>query len=202
MVLPPETPDVRADRFLKDRFPAVSRAEITAALAQGKIRIGWRCVQKGDLLKAGDRLVLDPSLRWTEPSLRPNPLLSVDIIYADPDILIVNKPAGLPVHPLNWDETETLANAVVARYPELAAVGSPPKEAGFVHRLDTGTSGLVVAARNLETHRSLQEAFVTSEVHKLYLGLVWGRLEGSGEIRQPIAPPSTGTPSSTSATSP
>lgn len=193
--IPPESDGIRIDRFLKDHFPEISRPEIIRALDNGQIRVNGRRIIKGERVTAGSSVELNEKLAaWSHPKLLPNSSIALTVVHQDADLVIFNKPAGIPVHPLYWDETNTLANGALARFPELATVGSPPKEAGFVHRLDTGTSGLVVAARTATAYDAMRQLFAGDGIEKIYLGLVWGRLDGTGVIEAPIASDGRGSP--------
>lgn len=144
-----------------------------------------RRARKGDALVGGEEVValLEPAGRSPEPQ----PSLSLVIWYEDPDLAVVEKPGGWPIHPLRSGETGTLANAVVARWPECGEASPDPREGGVAHRLDTPTSGLVVVARNRKAWDSLRAQFASRTVHKEYLALVAGRYEGPGIIDTPIA---------------
>jgi 23S rRNA pseudouridine1911/1915/1917 synthase len=115
----------------------------------------------------------------------PEPDLALDVLHADARLLAVAKPAGQPSHPLRPGETGTLANALVARYPECAAVGRDVREAGLVHRLDRGTSGVLIAARDLDAYSFARRAFAAGQVDKTYLALVAGAAS-TGELDAPL----------------
>ena len=95
---------------------------------------------------------------------QPDPTLALEVLLEHPDIVVVNKPAGMPSQPLRAGELGTVANAVVARWPECAAIGDDPRDGGLVHRLDIGTSGVLVAARTDARTATLREAFGKGEV--------------------------------------
>ncbi len=109
------------------------------------------------------------------------------IVHADGQVVVADKPAGMPSHPLKPGETGTAANALVGRFPELASVGPAPREGGLVHRLDTDTSGLLLAARTDAAHALLRAQFAARTVEKGYLALVAGELHAGGEIDVPLA---------------
>src|SRR5206468_5418481 len=116
----------------------------------------------------------------------PQPGLELGIVHADAQIVVVDKPAGMPSHPLRPGELGTAANALVARFPELAQVGPSPREGGLVHRLDTDTSGLLLAARTDAAHAKLRAQFSGRAVEKGYLALVAGEIHAGGEIALPL----------------
>ncbi len=108
-------------------------------------------------------------------------------MHADAHVVLADKPAGMPSHPLKPGETGTAANALVARFPELASVGAAPREGGLVHRLDIDTSGLLLAARTEPAYAALRAQFGARAVEKGYLALVAGELHAGGEIDVPLA---------------
>ena len=113
--------------------------------------------------------------------------LALDVIHEDASVIVVNKPGGVPCHPLNADERDTVMNAVVARFPEIATVGEKPLEGGLVHRLDNGTSGALLIARNRGTFDKLRDAIRAGRIARRYEALVAGALERKTEIDAPIA---------------
>ncbi|MBI5583284.1 MAG: RluA family pseudouridine synthase [Deltaproteobacteria bacterium] len=176
----------RLDRFLQSRLPRLSRRMWQELFAAGKIRMNQRIAAKGDSVKSGDRInvnlptgldalpLADPSVRFTVP-------------YQDPDLLVVDKPGLIPTHPLKVWERGTLANGLVSRFPELRGVGPEPLEPGLVHRLDTGTSGLLLVARQAEARERLKKDLARRRWTKKYLALVRGRLEREETITAPLA---------------
>src|SRR5262249_11563437 len=108
--------------------------------------------------------------------------------FVDDDVIVVDKPPGLVVHPGAGNRTGTLIQGLLARYPELAGVGPDPTRPGVVHRIDRDTSGLLVVARTPTAYDSLVGQLSAREVERRYLGLVWGRFDApAGEIDGPIA---------------
>jgi 23S rRNA pseudouridine1911/1915/1917 synthase len=141
----------RLDRILTSRFPGVGRRRWAELFAAGWVRIDGVQAKKGDRVAPGAEV----TVRAAPPvggELAPVPEidLPLDLIHQDARLVALAKPAGQPSHPLRPGETGTLANALVARFPECAAVGRDAREAGLVHRLDRGTSGAIVAARDME----------------------------------------------------
>jgi 23S rRNA pseudouridine1911/1915/1917 synthase len=116
----------------------------------------------------------------------PQPELPIRIVHADAHVVVADKPAGMPSHPLEPGEQGTAANALVGRFPELASVGPSPREGGLVHRLDTDTSGLLLAARTEAAHAMLRAQFSARTVEKGYLALVGGEIHAGGEIALPL----------------
>jgi 23S rRNA pseudouridine1911/1915/1917 synthase len=166
----------RVDKALAKQFPDAGRRQLAQLFEDGCVRVAGKLAKKGDRVVAGD--VIEVS---REPvsgdALRPvpDPDVPLVILVERADIVAVDKPAGLPSQPLRAGERGTIANALVHRYPECAEIGDDPRDGGLVHRLDIGTSGVLVAARTPEAHRALREAFGAGLVHKEYLAIVDNR---------------------------
>jgi len=174
----------RADRAVADAL-GISRSEARELIDAGKVRLGGKRLRKGDRLEAGAALELDATPEG-EPVVA-QPELPFAVLLETPTLVVVDKPAGMACHPLRPGERGTLANALIARFPECVAAGDSPREAGLCHRLDRETSGAILAARNREAFRALREQFRRREVEKVYLGLVEGRLAPSaGTIEVPL----------------
>jgi 23S rRNA pseudouridine1911/1915/1917 synthase len=157
-------PSERLDRWLRRELPGCSRRLAHALIADGSVRLDGRRTAKGALVHAGMEVTLPRTV-----ALTPNPLLDLAVVYEDADLVAVAKPGGMPSHPLDPRECDTVVNALLARYPETAGLAG-----GLAHRLDTGTSGLLLAARSLETWTSLRTAFRARAVAKRYLAVVAG----------------------------
>jgi 23S rRNA pseudouridine1911/1915/1917 synthase len=184
-VVPPALAGERLDRVLA-LLTNRSRSEVTALLAGGAVRVDDEIVTAGKTRVAADQ-VLDVDLPAGDPSgPRPDPTIPLDVRFADDSIVVVDKPAGLVVHPAAGHGDGTLVNALLARFPEIAAVGDPARP-GIVHRLDIGTSGLLVAARSNASYASLVAQLAARRVRRVYLALVWGRVDAAtGLIDAPI----------------
>jgi 23S rRNA pseudouridine1911/1915/1917 synthase len=167
----------------------ISRARVKRAIETGAVVLNGRARPKGAVVAAGDVIrihvgqVPDPEI----PAV-PTPDAPLVVRYESEAVLVVDKPAGQPSAPLRPGETETLANAVVGKYPELASVGYSPREPGLAHRLDTDTSGLVVVARTAAAFEALRRALKEERLVKSYL-LVCAEadLPDQGTIAYPIA---------------
>lgn len=183
-----ETGGVRADRFLAEKLSGRGRRALARAFEDGHVRVNGRRARKGQFLEAGDEVEVDeapPDAAALQPIAQPE--LPLDVLHEDAERVCVAKPPGMPTHPLRAGERGTLANALVARYPECAGAGLDPREAGFAHRLDTGTSGVLLAARTPAAWRALRATFHEGRVDKEYLALVVGEVGRAGEIDLPIA---------------
>lgn len=178
----------RLDRFLVDVTPGLSRARAKAILEAGQVRVDGHRVRKGDPLVEGNVVEVSGEL----PPQDFTPVATADVAltvrYEDADVVVVEKPAGVPTHPLRPDETGTLVNALLARYPEMAAVGFHLREPGLLHRLDTDTTGLLLAARNKAAFEALRAATAEEKLEKRYLALVEGRMAGDGVVEFPLVP--------------
>ena len=152
---------------------------------RGLVRINGRRSKKSEIVGAEDRIEVAATNR--RAAIEPNSELALDIIHNDASVIVVNKPGGVPCHPLNADERDTVMNAVVARFPDVATVGEKPLEGGLVHRLDNGTSGALLIARNRGTFDKLRDAIRAGRIARRYEALVAGALERKTEIDAPIA---------------
>jgi 23S rRNA pseudouridine1911/1915/1917 synthase len=175
----------RLDKFLIRNFPQTSRAYWKEHLIQ-TVRVDGKRVAKGHLLRGGEKLNLLQAPLSCGASIRPNFKLHLKILYKDHDLMAIDKAPGLPCHPLTAEETETVANAVVAKFPEQAETG-PQLEAGLLHRLDNDTSGVLLFARHPKSLEAFQRLNRGGNIAKYYLAWVEGHLNGMGKIRFPIA---------------
>jgi 23S rRNA pseudouridine1911/1915/1917 synthase len=169
----------RLDRWLAWRFPAESRARLQSLIAAAAVRVDGRPPRPALRLKAGQTIEVD----WPEPEPAvPQPeALPLTIVHEDADLLVVDKPAGLVVHPGAGATGGTLVNALLHHVRDLSGVGGVLRP-GIVHRLDRGTSGLLVVAKHDAAHRDLSHQFAERAVSKEYLALVLGtprRKEGT-----------------------
>ena len=177
----------RLDALLLARFPAATRAFSRQAIECGNVLVNNRPCLKGQKLRAGDRVAIVHLKEECDNRVLPDAAVPVRIVFEDGHLLAANKPAGMPVHPLTCEETGTLMNGLVARYPELAGLGDQPLMAGALHRIDTGTSGLVLAARTQAAFDALRAQFEAQEVEKVYLALVEGHVAVPGHLSHELA---------------
>lgn len=176
----------RVDRVVA-MVAGVSRADAAATVTAGGVRLDGEVVSTGkQRVRAGQVLEIDPAALPASVPPQPEPEVELHVVYDDPDVIVVDKPAGLVVHPAAGHAHGTLVNGLLARYPELAAVGDPTRP-GIVHRLDVGTSGLLVVARTALAYEVLVAALARRELTRRYDVLVWGSPEASsGLIDAPI----------------
>ncbi len=174
----PEEEGLRIDAWLSLRYPALSHADVRRALSKGALTLRGRPCAKGETVRLGEPYVLG----W-EPSAPAKPLpnrdLPLDILWQDDVLIALRKPAGMNCQPNDPTERDTLANALLAHFPEVAGVGDGPLTCGVLHRIDRDTSGLVLAARNQAVYLALRAQFAARTVTKRYLALV------AGEVRAP-----------------
>jgi 23S rRNA pseudouridine1911/1915/1917 synthase len=165
----------RLDRFLTRQLPTHSRAYLQQLIEQGHIMVDGRATKSGYRLRAGDHItvILPPP---TPSGVLPE-RICLEVLYEDSHLLVVNKPAGMVVHPTPGNVSGTLVNALLAHCTELSGIGGVERP-GIVHRLDKDTSGAIVVAKDDVTHRGLASQFAARQVQKLYLAIV------RGDIRQ------------------
>jgi 23S rRNA pseudouridine1911/1915/1917 synthase len=163
----------RLDRFLAGKLPELSRARLQALIADGAVRSGGRTIRDGNhRIKPGETYeVAVPPPAPAEPQGEDIPL---HVVYEDKDLIVIDKPAGLVVHPAAGNPDGTLVNALIAHCGDsLKGVGGVARP-GIVHRLDKDTSGLLVAAKNERTMRSLAKQFANHTIERAYHAIVWG----------------------------
>jgi 23S rRNA pseudouridine1911/1915/1917 synthase len=184
-----DTPE-RIDRFLAERLTELSRSRIQTLIDEGYVTVNdVICSNKKNLIKAGDRIQL------TTPIATPLDLIAqeipLDILYEDEHLIVINKPAGLVVHPAAGHSDGTLVNALLAHCKELSGINGTQRP-GIVHRLDKDTSGVMVVAKNDRAHQNLQAQIQAKTARREYLGIVRGVPKvqlgcESGVINAPIA---------------
>jgi len=174
----------RLDLYLASRLPDLSRTRIQELIDQGRVRVSQRLARRAQRVMAGDTVEIEVLPR---PPLRAAPEeIPIDVLYEDEDVIAVNKPAGMVVHAGAGATRGTLVNALLHHFGTLSTVGGNLRP-GIVHRLDRGTSGAMIVARNDVAHRVLGEQFRSRAVKKTYIALLHGRLaRDAGTIERPI----------------
>jgi 23S rRNA pseudouridine1911/1915/1917 synthase len=180
----------RIDKFLAQEFFSLSRGEIIKNIKEGKILVNDGSVKPSYHLKETDEIESDISFEREE--IIPNNEMKLNIIYSDENIIVLNKPAGIQVHPDSNEKKTTLVNALIYKFPEIKNVHDESLGAylrpGIVHRLDKDTSGVMVIARNQTSFDELKETFQERRVHKKYIALLHGQIKDrKGIITKPIA---------------
>jgi 23S rRNA pseudouridine1911/1915/1917 synthase len=169
-----EAARVRLDRFLASELPAYSRSRIQQMIRGGFVRRNGVAARSSERVRTGDHISLAvPPLTKIDNHPEPIPL---DVLFEDDDVIVINKPASLVVHPGAGQREHTLVNALLYRCPTLSGIGGKERP-GIVHRLDKETTGCIVIAKNDETHRALSAQFAARSVGKVYLALVTGKLK-------------------------
>src|SRR5713226_6814993 len=179
-------PAERLDTFLRSRFPAISRSGLQRLIEEGHIKINGQRVKPTHHPRAGESIeVTFPEARAAQAQPEEIPL---NVLFEDKDLLVLNKPAGLVVHPAAGNEEHTLVNALLHHCAgQLSGIGGVARP-GIVHRLDKETSGCLVVAKNDETHVALSAQFASRKVEKIYHAIVCGEMQRDrGEIRAAIA---------------
>lgn len=174
----------RLDHFLQDHLPDYSRSRIQSWIKEGRVLVNGASAKASLLLRGGEKIEVSPS---EPPPLKATPEdLPVDVLYEDPAVIAVNKPAGLTVHAGAGAHSGTLVNRLVHHFGSLSQVGGELRP-GIVHRIDRGTSGVLLVARTDAAHRALARQFAERSVEKIYLALVEGKIgTDSGRITKPI----------------
>ena len=165
----------------------VSRSVASALVDAGGAAVDGQPCATGKLrLAEGQEVAVDPSLIPEATAPGPDPTVEFGVVYEDDTVIVVDKPAGLVVHPGAGNPDGTLVNGLLARYPDIAGVGEPHRP-GIVHRLDGGSSGLLVVARTQDAADSLIEQFASHAATRVYIALVWGHPDAPhGVIDAPI----------------
>ncbi len=187
----------RLDKFLAGKFPSLSRAYLKGQTKLGNFLVNDKKIKPSFLLRQGDCVALAPEFRLPETGkILPNPEIKLNIIYEDENVIVIDKPAGLAVHPrqtktgapITKELNNTLVSGLLTHYPPLANVGDQPSiRPGIVHRLDKDTSGLMIVAKNQKAFNWLKKQFQERKVFKRYLALINGELENdSGTIEAPL----------------
>jgi 23S rRNA pseudouridine1911/1915/1917 synthase len=187
--VPEELDGARVDKAALALATGLSRAQVKRAIADGSIRVQGRYRAKGAVVVAGELLsIATEGEVGADGAAVPTPHAPLTVVHESPAVVIVDKPAGQPTAPLRAGEIGALANALVGRYPEMAGVGYGPREPGLLHRLDTGTSGLVIAARSKAAFDVLAAALKAGAIVKEYtLVCASADLPDTSTIEFPIA---------------
>ena len=179
----PDDAGVRLDQFLAARLGGRTRSQFQRLIREGRVGLDRTAARPGLAVRAGDVVRVDvPAPAPAAP--RPE-ALPLDVLYDDPDLIVVDKPAGMVVHPAAGHADGTLVNALLHHVRDLSGIGGELRP-GIVHRLDRGTSGLLVVAKHDRAHAELARQFAEREVEKEYLALVWGLVRPGRRIDLPI----------------
>jgi len=173
LVVPKESAGVRLDRFLATALPQFSRSRIQQLIRDGSVKLNGQAARTRELVRPDDAIdLIEPVPEKIDNQAED---MSLQVLYEDDDLVVINKPAGMVVHPGAGHPEHTLVNALLHHCPTLSGIGGKERP-GIVHRLDKETSGCIVVAKNDETHRHLSAQFAERAVEKIYLALVSGKL--------------------------
>jgi len=178
--LDPALAGMRLDQALASALPQYSRSRIQGWIGRGTVLIDGRVARARDRVLGGERVLLTGEVP-ADLSAAPQ-AMALAIVHEDEQLLVIDKPAGLVVHPGAGNRDRTLQNGLLAHDPRLAHV----PRAGLVHRLDKDTSGLMVVARTIEAHAALVELLAARDISREYLAIVTGVMTGGGTIEEPI----------------
>ena len=178
--LPPESAGLRFDQALARSLPQYSRARLKEWIDAGAVQVDGRSLRAKDKVLGGEQVRIEATLP-VEVGITAE-ALPLEVVFKDRALIVINKPAGLVVHPGAGNAAHTLQNALLALDPKLARV----PRAGLVHRLDKDTSGLLVVARTLEAHTALVAEMAAREVTREYLAVCTGVMTGGATIDEPI----------------
>ena len=185
-VVAKEEAGLRIDQIVVRHLGALGRRGVSELFRRGAVRTDGRVAKKGDRALPGRTVSV---VRGDAAPIVPEPEAPLDVRLERDDLVVVRKPAGQPTAPIRLGETGTLAGALLGRYPELLGIGHQSREPGLLHRLDTQTSGLLVAARSLGVFEHLWRALSEGRLEKRYLAIVESRgLAESGVVEGALAP--------------
>ena len=174
-----ESAGTRLDVFLVSVLAGQSRSNIQRLIKDGHVQVDGRGAKANQAMKTGQQIAVDvpePSDPEPQPEALPLPIL-----YQDHDLIVIDKPAGMVVHPAAGHASGTLVNALLHHVDDLSGIGGE-RRPGIVHRLDRGTSGLMVVAKNDAAHEELARQFHDREIEKEYVALVWGEVQAGRRI--------------------
>ncbi|MGB8952479.1 MAG: RluA family pseudouridine synthase [Candidatus Aminicenantales bacterium] len=174
----------RLDVYLTQKIDELTRSQVKKLIGQDKVIVNGEPSKSSRILREGDRIEFE--FQMTERAGINPENIPLKILYQDPHFLVIDKPAGMIVHPGAGAREGTLVNALLFHFPEIRGLGAEERP-GIVHRLDKETSGVMVVARTLKAYISLRQQFKKREVRKIYLGLIVGRMPlKEGRISWPI----------------
>ncbi len=175
---------IRLDKYINMQHPDISRSQAQKLIDDGRITVNDLPARRSYKVEPGDRVEIRIPPPPASPLTPEN--IPLNIIYEDADLLIIDKPAGLTVHPAPGHYEHTLVNAILAHFPAMPQTGDEQRP-GIVHRLDKDTSGLIIVAKSIKAHQDLTTQFKNRTVRKNYIALVQGRLTPErGTIEAPI----------------
>ena len=185
ILLVSEVEGVRLDSFVSDALEEISRSYAATLCEEGRITLNGKPLRKNYKVSVGDRIEID--LPEPEPLEVSPENIPLDIVYEDEDLIVVNKPQGMVVHPAPGNFSGTLVNALLFHCGNSLSAINGVIRPGIVHRIDKDTAGLLVIAKNNEAHTALAEQLKAKKANRRYLALVLGRVKEAGTVDKPIA---------------
>jgi 23S rRNA pseudouridine1911/1915/1917 synthase len=179
--------EMRLDQYLVQLFPHISRSYLQQTIEKGLVLINQKKCRKGTNIRSGDEIYIQPFIEPKDRTINGDAKVLFNVLHEFENYIVLDKPPFLPTHPNQFEDTNTLANGLVARYPQIIGVGDDSLRPGIVHRLDSNTSGVMLAALTNEGFTQLRELFNQREIHKTYVALVLGHVESSGSVDTDIA---------------
>ena len=179
ITVPDEADGTRLDVYLTSVLSGYSRSHVQRLIKDGHVLVAGREAKANQPVKSGQPIAIDVPAP-VDPVPQPE-ALPLPIVYQDADLIVVDKPAGMVVHPAAGHESGTLVNALLHHVDDLSGIGGE-KRPGIVHRLDRGTSGLMVVAKHDRAHEELSRQFREREVEKEYIALTWGEVMAGRRI--------------------
>jgi 23S rRNA pseudouridine1911/1915/1917 synthase len=180
------TPGQRLDKLIAARLEGFSRTQIQTLIKDGLVMVDGNPAKPGIKLKGGEQVCV--TLPQTADAIIQPENLPLNVVYEDDDLAVIDKAAGMVVHPAVGNESGTLVNAMIARWPQIAEIEDPDGRMGIVHRLDKGTSGLILVAKNMDALENLMGQFQDRTVEKTYIALLERTPRtATGHIDAPIA---------------
>lgn len=173
---------LRIDKFLMDRIPNTSRTKLQSAARNGNIKVNDKPVKPNFKIKAGDEISIVLPYPVREIELIPQDI-PIDILYEDEDVVVLNKQAGIVVHPGYGNYSGTLVNALIHHFGELPSANKEEPRPGLVHRLDKNTTGVMVIAKNDHSLTHLAKQFYDRSIQRKYEAIVWGDVSEDGTIQ-------------------
>lgn len=167
----------RIDKFLSKECPDFSREFLKREIKQGNILVDNKKISPSYKIKNRDEIFIDIEEKIRNEEVKPNPDVNFDIKFESEDFIVIEKSAGLVVHPSGFENEKTLASGLLSKFPEIKNVGEDRIRPGIVHRLDKETSGLMVIALNQRSFEFFKDSFKNKKIEKKYLALVWGKLK-------------------------
>lgn len=178
--------NIRLDQYLVTLFPHISRSYLQQMIERGHILVNEKNSRKGCVLQDGDVVEVQPFVEPDDRTIDPNPTIGFTVNKEFEHYLVIDKPPYLATHPNQFDDHRSLANGLVARFPQIIGVGDEPLRPGIVHRLDSNTSGVMLVAKTQEGFLKIRELFNLREIKKTYQALVLGKITKSGSIEKDI----------------